>query len=184
MEQAFRVEIKDYLQINTYLVNRSPRWKFIRIVRRSLMPLIAAGVCFFDQIPLLFAIPIVAVVGAISYLLQTNVIYQGFKNGYATDMTGVCTISITPEEFRFQNPTYAISARWEKMTDVTQSPRHLIFMLLPLRSFVIPKTAFADEEHARAFFNTALAYQAGTHTDHIDTPGTTAWPPPPDRRRL
>ena len=181
MEQAFRVEIKDYLQLNTFLVNKNPRLRFIRIARRALMPTIAAGVCYFDQIQIWFAVPIVAVVAVIWYLLQINALRRMFKTAYAADMAGACTIAIAPEGFRFQNTDYAISVRWEKLSEVTESKQHLIFLLSSLRAFVIPKSAFPDEEHARAFLETALAYQAGTLSEDVQSPETTAWPPPPHR---
>jgi hypothetical protein len=182
MEQAFRVEIKDYLQFNTYLVNRSPRLKFIRFLNRFALPLMLCGGLYASGILSSFVFAPVAIF-VLFFFSSKSQLHTIFKRSYNADTTGACVIEITPEMFRFQNPEYEIRAKWEKISGVALTETHVVFMLLALRSFVIPRSAFTNEEHARAFLNAALAYQAGTLTDTPATE-TTAWPPPPDRRRL
>ena len=192
MEQTYTLELKDYLQFQAFLIKRTPQHSRRKIVLTATVPLIvAAGIAVlaleFSVRNAPFPIASASIGWAVISLLWTLYIQWAYRKAMASQVkmsvgsVGLFTVAISPEMLRVDSPISETRIRWEKISEVTESASHLMFLFGPVVGYIIPKNAFRDADHAREFLETARAYKNGML---LDTPETnTAWPPPPRRQR-
>ena len=59
---------------------------------------------------------------------------------------------------------------WSRIEGVGQDSRHIYILVKGVLHYVVPKTAFADADHAQAFFETLRAHLHGSLHPHPDGP--------------
>ena len=186
MEVTFQVEREDYWQYNKFVIGRVPALK-----RQTLIgPLIISVILVFD----LWAFHL----GNLTWLAIFGVVMFGFWLAFTSwtrkrvflktveakpGALGLHTLALRQDGLHEQSAVMETIVKWEKVTEIAESPHLIVLFLSPRYGFLVPKRAFPITEGALAFLERARAY----HKSALD--GTApilpelshSWPPAPQR---
>ncbi|WP_348223808.1 YcxB family protein [Capsulimonas sp.] len=181
MEQTYRLEMKDFVEVNAFLVKRTPTPIRFFIIRWVLIPGLTGVELYPLHLPFwMYASILIAL--EIGWLFFLRGVGRMALKKASVAYKGVNTIAISPERVCVEHSMFEMRVRWEKFSELLQSDKHLIFVMGSYGYYIVPIGAFQDAEHAHVFIETARAYQNGMLLDAPE-PAASAWPPPPRRMR-
>ncbi|MEO7719738.1 MAG: YcxB family protein [Capsulimonas sp.] len=179
------MDLKDYLAFYVYYFQQKPLKIAFWLLVILLMPaplIIPALTHTHAPLPRALAIwamfSLVILCALVFVLLVVMVLSVKQRPG----TLGLFTTTITPTMLIETNSAYETQFRWEKIIQITENSRYLIFLISANAGCMIPKRSFRDAEHARAFLETARSYQNGIASPNAPTADD--WPPAPQRRRV
>jgi hypothetical protein len=160
---AFDFGLADYKALTAHIAatTRTKRWAVVAIGVGVFFSIIA--VASFVEAPSTFLRGLLAI---LLVVLLAAKVFASVRRSELQPRPGgsvLCHHSVTlmEEGVDIHTPLWQLFARWSSIVAVEESPAHIFLRADPMRAYVIPKRAFANDEARRAFVDTALRYSQG-----------------------
>jgi hypothetical protein len=162
MEITYTLEPSDYSRFNAFVVRRVPALMRQFVLRVLVIPVIVGVelVSLFHA-AWLIALPLVVVATAlwVAYLIWAQRRLVARQAQYRPGALGLHTMRVGAEDVREQSDALEMVVRWPKITEVTQSDHHVIFLIGPRYGLIVPRRAFGSPDQEQAFVETVRGYR-------------------------
>ena len=179
MELEYELTLDDYVTFNKYHIRHSPscrrsyRWNLVVLIALGLLLIVLYGAFFGTPVGTVLSCIIYVPLGWLLWRLSYRVtvarrLQRALREGENRDLAGTHVLVIHDEGITTTGQMGETKLKWAVVEKTVEDKEHVYIYVSAVSALVIPKRAFQDEQHMRAFldeiarFRTALAADART----------------------